>query len=131
MLKMKGIIFTVDGLLSLIAILSLYTMFNSFQPSYVQSFNSMRLIGNDYLQLKYQYQTGINPSIFNSLTGFNVVNETPLSSNLSIHSVFYAYPSICNCSGSCYLVYGVNTSCLSSQSANQTNSVYNAWVTLP
>ena len=127
---MKGIIFTVDGLLSLIAILSLYTMFNSFQPSYVQSFNSMRLLGNDYLQLKYQYQTGITPQIFNSLTGFNVT-ETQPSSNLSIHSVFYVYPSICNCSGSCYLVYGINNSCLSSQSANQTNTVYNDWVIIP
>jgi hypothetical protein len=125
---MKGIIFTVDGLLSLIAVMSLYLLFNSFQPSYVQSFNSMRLLGNDYLQLKYQYQTGMTPAIFNNLTGFNV-NETQPSSNLSIHSVFYLYPNLCNCSGNCYLDIS-NDSCLSHQDANQTNSVYNAWVTI-
>jgi|GEM_PF-2660624 hypothetical protein len=127
---MKGIVFTIDGLLSLIAVLSLYTLFNSFQPSYVQSFNSLRILGNDYLQLKYEYKTGITPAVFNSLTGFNVT-ENPPSSNFSIHSVFYVYPNICNCTGNCYLVNGVNTSCLSSQDANITNSVYNAWVTLP
>lgn len=125
---MKGIIFTVDGLLSLIVISSLFTMFNSFQPSYVQSFDSMRILGLDYLKLKYQYQTTMNPTDFNQLTGFQV-NETGPYSNLSIHSVFYLYPSLCNCSSNCYLVYNTNTSCLSSQEANQTNSVYNAWVT--
>ncbi len=132
-LKRKALIFTIDALLALAAIMIAATAFTVFETR-TQAFAfskqaELAQLGRDYLKL-LEAGNKINPSKFNSLTGLRVSEtETEFANNaLAVRATLYEYPKICGCAENpCVLTSG---SCLKKQDVSKPDDlIKKAWVT--
>jgi hydrogenase/urease accessory protein HupE len=125
---MKGFVFTIDFLLSIgIIALALEAFSVPAQGGLMQGYSQMSELGRDYLKLNYAQGFAVTPAQFNSWTSLTVAETQPTASASSaiVRTTAFAYPTACNCIGSCTI--SSSNSCLSSQES-LVNSKKNAWV---